>query len=68
VIGGGNGNNDMTHVTGEDQRQDSLPGSASAAHLLSGQEGSVTLLVLWYLFYRYLHVSPGTACKKTAQK
>ncbi len=30
--------------------------------------GSVTLLVLQYLFYRYLGVSPGTAQKSTAQK
>ncbi len=30
--------------------------------------GSVTLLVLWYLFYRYLRVPPGTTWKSTAPK
>jgi hypothetical protein len=28
----------------------------------------VMLLVLWYLFYRYLCVPPGTTQKSTAQK
>ncbi len=32
------------------------------------EEGGVRLLVLWYLFYRYLRVPPSTTQKSTAQK
>ncbi len=30
--------------------------------------GSVTILLLWYIFHRYIHLSPGTAWKSIAQK
>jgi hypothetical protein len=40
VIRGGNGNNDVPQVMGEDERCDGQPGPASAAHLSLGQEGT----------------------------
>jgi hypothetical protein len=40
MIGGGNGDNDVTHIVGEDKQCDSQLGPISTAHLSSRQEGT----------------------------
>ncbi len=40
MIGSGNGDNDVTHVVGEDERHNDQLGPTFAAHPLLGQEGT----------------------------